>query len=41
VRLQVNELMVSTRAFALADRIRSLELTALAMGLHPGVLSRV
>jgi len=40
VRLQVNELMLSTRAFALADRIRSLELTALAMGLHPGVFSR-
>jgi luciferase family oxidoreductase group 1 len=34
-RTQVNELMISTRAFSLHDRIQSLQLTASVMGLHP------
>ena len=37
-RTQVDELMVSTRAFSLEDRVRSLELTASAMGILPRAL---
>jgi alkanesulfonate monooxygenase SsuD/methylene tetrahydromethanopterin reductase-like flavin-dependent oxidoreductase (luciferase family) len=37
-RTHVDEIMVSTRAFALRDRMQSLELTAAATGMGPRVL---